>query len=34
MNEVSGLIFSAGLDPPQKSLSRFNEERHDDANDR
>ena len=44
MNEVSGVIFSAGrkfsrpvlfgLDPPQKSLSRFNEERHDDANDR
>ena len=44
MNEVSGVIFSVGrkfsrpvlfgLDPPQKSLSRFNEERHDDANNR
>ena len=44
MNEVSGVMFSAGrkftrpvlfgLDPPQKSLSRFTEDRHDDANDR
>ena len=44
MNEVSGVMFSAGhkfnrpvlfgLDLPQKSLSCFNEERHDDANDR
>ena len=44
MNEVSGVMFSAGrkftrpvlfgLDPRQKSLSRFNEDRHDDANDR
>lgn len=43
MNEVLGAIFSAGrkfsrpalfgLDPPQKSLSCFNEERHD-TNDR
>jgi len=44
MNEVSGVMFSAGrkfshpvlfgIHLPQKSLSRFNEERHDDANDR
>ena len=44
MNEVSGAVFSAGrkfsrpvlfgLDPTQKSLSCFIEERHDDTNDR